>query len=152
MISVKNLEFLINTFNKNGKSLTIAGQGILEEKLRKIAKENIKLTGHIPNKEIGKLYQEHDIFILPSKIEPWGLVVEEALYNGLPVIVSNKVGSNMDMVKNYNSGETFQFDNEDDLSEKIEVLEKNYSYYKENVKKIDFEERDKNQIKSYFIN
>lgn len=152
LISVKNLEFLINVFNKNGKSLTIAGQGILEEKLRKIARENIKFTGHIPNKEIGRLYQEHDIFILPSKVEPWGLVVEEALYNRLPVLVSNKVGSNIDMIKNYNSGEIFQFDNEDDLNEKIEALEKNYSYYKENVKRINFEERDKNQIKSYFIN
>lgn len=151
LIPVKNLEFLINVFNKNGKSLTIAGQGILEEKLQRMAKQNIKFTGHIPNKEIGKLYQEHDIFILPSKVEPWGLVVEEALYNGLPVIVSNKVGSNIDMVKNYNSGEIFQFDNEDDLNEKIEALEKNYSYYKENVKKIDFEERDKKQVNSYFI-
>lgn len=151
LISVKNLEFLINAFNKNKKSLTIAGQGILEEKLRKMAKQNIKFTGHIPNKEIGKLYQEHDIFILPSKSEVWGLVVEEALYNGLPIIVSNKVGSNIDMVKNYNSGEIFQFDNEDDLNEKIEALEKNYSYYKENVKKIDFEERDKKQVSSYFI-
>lgn len=151
LIPVKNLEFLINAFNKNGKSLTIAGQGILEEKLRKIAKENIKFTGHIPNKEIGRLYQEHDIFILSSKVEPWGLVVEEALYNGLPVIVSNKVGSNIDMVKNYNSGETFQFDSENDLNEKIKVLEENYSYYKLNVEKIDFEEKDKEQVKSYFI-
>lgn len=149
LIPIKNLEFLINTFNKNGKSLTIAGQGILEEKLRKIAKENIKFTGHIPNKEIGKLYQEHDIFILPSKIEPWGLVVEEALYNGLPVIVSSKVGSNIDMVKNYNSGEIFQFDNENDLNEKICILEKNYIYYRKNVEKIDFEERNIKQVEVY---
>lgn len=119
LIPVKNLEFLINVFNKNGKSLTIAGQGILGEKLRKMAKQNIKFTGHIPNKEIGKLYQEHDVFILSSKAEPWGLVVEEALYNGIPVLVSNKVGSNIDMVKNYNSGEIFEFDNENNLNEKI---------------------------------
>ena len=151
LIPVKNLEFLINVFNKNGKNLTIAGQGILEEKLKKLAKENIKFIGHIPNKEIGRLYQEHDIFILPSKVEPWGLVVEEALYNGLPVIISNKVGSNIDMVMNYNSGEIFQFDNEDDLNKKIKDLEKNYGYYKENVKKIDFEERDKKQINSYLL-
>lgn len=152
LIPVKNLELLINVFNKNGKSLTIAGQGILKEKLRKLAKQNIKFTGHIPNKEIGKLYQEHDVFILPSKSEVWGLVVEEALYNNLPVIVSNKVGSNIDMVKSYNSGKIFQFDNEDDLNEKIKVLEENYSYYKENTEKIDFEERDKKQVNSYFIN
>ena len=151
LIPVKNLEFLINVFNKNKKSLTIAGQGILEEKLKKIAKENIKFTGHIPNKEIGKLYQEHDIFILPSKSETWGLVVEEALYNGLPVIVSDKVGSNIDLVKNYNSGEIFQFDSEEDLNKKINILEKNYDYYKKNVNKINFKEREKQQIESYNI-
>lgn len=151
LIPVKNLEFLIGVFNKNKKSLTIAGQGSLDEQLKKIAKENIKFVGHIPNNEIGKLYQEHDIFILPSKVEPWGLVVEESLYNGLPVIVSDKVGSNMDMVKKYNSGEIFKFDNEEELNKKIQILEKKYNYYKENVKRINFEERDKIQIESYLL-
>lgn len=149
LIPVKNLEFLINVFNKNRKNLTIAGQGILEEKLKKIAKENIRFTGHIPNKEIGKLYQEHDIFILSSKSETWGLVVEEALYNRLPVLVSDKVGSNIDLVENYNSGEIFKFDNENDLNKKIKKMENNYDYYKENTKKINFKERDKKQIEAY---
>ena len=152
LIPIKNLEFLINTFNKNEKKLTIAGQGILEEKLRRMAKQNIKIVGHIPNKKIGKLYQEHDIFILPSKIEPWGLVVEEALYNELPVIVSNKVGSNIDMVKNYSSGEIFEFNNENDLNKKIEKIESNYENYLKSIKKIEFEKRDRNQVESYFFN
>lgn len=149
LISVKNLEFLIEVFNKNGKNLTIAGKGILEEKLKKIAKENIQFVGYISNKEIGKLYQKYDIFILPSKSEAWGLVIEEALYNGLPVLVSDKVGSNIDMVSNYNSGEIFKFNNEEDLNNKIEIIEKNYNYYLRNVKKIDFEKIEKRQIECY---
>lgn len=149
LIPVKNLEFLINVFNRNGRTLTIAGQGILEQKLKKIAKGNIEFTGHIPNKEIGRLYQEHDIFILPSKVEPWGLVVEEALYSGLPVLVSDKVGSNIDLVEKYSSGEIFEFDNENDLNEKIKKIENNYNFYLKNIKKINFKEREKKQIGAF---
>jgi hypothetical protein len=39
-------------------------------------------NGLLPN-----IYQKNDVFILPSIGEPWGLVVEEALNNGLPVII-----------------------------------------------------------------
>ena len=38
------------------------------------------------------MYAEYDILILPSLSEPWGLVVEEALYYGMPVIISDRVG------------------------------------------------------------
>lgn len=81
-----------------------------------------------------------------------GFVGKNLVYNGLPVLVSDKVGSNIDMVKNYNSGKIFEFDNENDLNKQIKKMESNYSYYEESIGKIDFEERDKKQINSYFIN
>jgi glycosyltransferase involved in cell wall biosynthesis len=41
-----------------------------------------------------------DIFVLPSKLhETWGLVVNEAMNFGLPVIVSDKVGCGEDLVE-----------------------------------------------------
>lgn len=149
LIDIKNVALLIEEFNRNGKSLTIVGKGVLETELKKQAKPNINFTGFIDNNKLGDVYQAHDVFILPSKSEPWGLVVEEALYWGLPVIVSNKVGSSIDMVKDLHTGCIFQSENINSLHEAVLLIEANYSTFKNAVWKIDWSERDKNQIRAY---
>jgi glycosyltransferase involved in cell wall biosynthesis len=89
----KNLNFLINIFNSmSDYCLTIVGNGHLKEVLKNMAKENISFVEHIENNKIKELFQNNDFLILPSLTEPWGLVVEEALYFGLPVLVSKNCG------------------------------------------------------------
>jgi len=90
----KNLHMLVSTFNELPScSLTIIGSGPLKDDLEKLASKNISFEKHIDNKEIQEIYFNHDFLILPSVREPWGLVVEEALFFGVPVIVSNKCGA-----------------------------------------------------------
>lgn len=149
LIDVKNVLMLIDVFNKNGKPLTIVGTGILADELKAKANGNISFTGFIDNASLGAIYQDHDIFILPSYYEPWGLVVEEALYWGLPVIVSDKVGSSEDMVKELNTGLIFKNKDADDLQRCIDTIENNYSYYIDNVNAIDWEKRQADQVKAY---
>lgn len=72
-----------------------------------MAKDNIRFLGHVPNDSLPEIYERHDVFILPSRYEPWGLVVEEALFRGLPVIASDKVGSAADMVAALETGAVF---------------------------------------------
>lgn len=50
------------------------------------------------------MYNIGDILILPSYHEPWGLVVNEAMAAGLPVIVSNECGSSLDLVRDGENG------------------------------------------------
>lgn len=149
LIDVKNVSLLIEEFNRNQKPLTIVGQGILTQELRAKAHNNITFTGFIPNDQLGLVYQAHDVFILPSKYEPWGLVVEEAIYWGLPVIVSDKVGCSIDMVKNLGTGCIFRSDNIDSLHQCIEDIDKNYAIYKAAVDNVDFAKRDRDQINAY---
>ena len=105
----KNLEFLINYFNQHPElKLTIVGFGPQEKELKRLAKANINFSGAIENKQLPAVYQVHDVFILPSKSEPWGLVVEEALNNGLPCIVSDKVGCAEEIIKHDENGYTFE--------------------------------------------
>lgn len=90
---VKNLEYLIAKFNHHPElRLQIIGFGELEANLRQMAHDNIEFLGAIDNKELGSYYQACDVFVLASLSEAWGLVVEEALNNGTPVMVSDKVG------------------------------------------------------------
>ncbi len=149
LVDIKNLKFLIEAFNQNGKPLTIVGSGYLEKELKKMANENISFLGFIENEEIYLIYQSHDVFILPSKSEPWGLVVEEAIYNGLPVLVSEKVGCNIDMVEIPQTGIIFKHDEMSSLQSAIVNMEQNYAFYAKNAADFDFNKRDENQIKAY---
>lgn len=149
LIPVKNVALLIDEFNLNGKTLTIVGQGYLEETLKKKAKENIRFTGFIDNNKLGEIYQSHDVFILPSYSETWGLVVEEAIYWGLPVIVSDKVGSSIDMVKDLGTGIIFKSKDLNSLHQSLEKMEQNFHSYYRNVEKVDWKERDRRQVEAY---
>lgn len=149
LIDVKQVSMLVDVFNANGLPLTIVGKGILYHSLKSKAKSNISFLGFIDNNQLGKIYQTHDVFILPSKYEPWGLVVEEALYWGLPVIVSNRVGSKEDMVEKLKTGIVFDYKSSTALQEAIDTISKDYVQYKSAVDNIDFSQRDKNQIDAY---
>ena len=149
IIELKNIELLIRAFNENGKSLTIIGSGCKEAEYKAMAKSNVTFLGFIDNSKLKDIYADCDCFILPSYSETWGLVVEEALYYGLPVIVSDMVGCNIDMVKNYNTGIVFNHLSIKSLQDAIEKMEQNYQHYKNNVAAIDWEKRDREQIETF---
>lgn len=149
LTAVKNLEVLVECFRRNGLPLTIVGGGELEAALKQRATENIRFTGFIDNDKLSDVYESHDVFILPSLSEPWGLVVEEALYRGLPCIVSDVIGSGPDMVLNTGAGVTFRHDSPDDLQRAIDELSSDYARYAAAAKGIDFEARDRAQLAAY---
>ncbi len=57
----------------------------------------------LPSEELIKLYKISDIFIFPSIIESFGIVIIEAMAAGIPLVVSNVPGSK-DLVKNNKNG------------------------------------------------
>lgn len=129
LVDVKNVENVvraISEINNQKITLLITGDGVLRESLEKIAKEldvKIVITGFIDNQE--KLFEHYylsDIFILPSKYEPWGLVVNEAMFAGLPVLVSNVCGCSLDLVANDKNGYIIDPLNINDISKKIKLL------------------------------
>ena len=83
--------------------LIFLGDGELKEEtilaVGKGAGKTVEVTGFINQGEIGKYYAVADCAVLPSAFgETWGLVVNEAQIFGLPVIVSDRVGSFPDLV------------------------------------------------------
>lgn len=107
IIDIKNLKFLVDVFNDIPNfTLTIIGVGEQQEFLRSFSNKNIIFRGAVENKFIGAEFAKNDVFVLSSLIEPWGLVVEEALYFGLPVLISDRCGS-AELIKNGINGFTF---------------------------------------------
>jgi len=91
----KNVPLLIEAVKRFERlSLTIVGTGPLEESLTAQASGflNIRFVGTKNRREVSELLESMDALILPSERETWGLVVEEALAKGLPVIVSKTSG------------------------------------------------------------
>lgn len=93
LVQEKNIKTLVGVFqNLPDHELTIVGSGPEEPYLRSLAAENVHFLGGIANKHVSEFIRLHDFLILLSTIEPWGLVVEEALLQKTPVIVSSFCG------------------------------------------------------------
>jgi glycosyltransferase involved in cell wall biosynthesis len=147
---VKNLEYLIDKFNQHPElNLTIVGFGELEDTLKAMAKSNIRFTGAINNKDLHSYYQNADVFILPSIIEAWGLVVEEALNNGTPVMVSDRVGCAEEIVSAEN-GVVFSL-NPDNFEEQLSKIcdIDTYNNMRKHIANMDFEAIEQYQINCY---
>ncbi|MBW3472305.1 glycosyltransferase family 4 protein [Proteus vulgaris] len=146
--SEKNLELLIQVFNELPNELFIVGTGPLEEHLKEMALyNNIKLVGYINNEKLSDIFNLSDVFILPSKIEPWGLVIEEAISNNLPIIASDMVGCKDDLIQD--NGLIFHHNSSDDLKNKMEEMNNNYNVYYKNSKMFDLDKIREKQILSY---
>lgn len=113
LIDRKGLRFLINAYALAKKqnthlSLIICGEGREREKLDTMIKRqkigDVLLRKDPGDEGVSKFFAISDLFILPSKEEVWGLVVNEAMAIGLPVIVTERVGSSADMVKTGSNG------------------------------------------------
>ena len=82
--------------------LRYAGSGELRGELERRAAElgvAVHFTGFLNQTQMWRAYLGADLFVLPSTAqETWGLVVNEAMVFGLPVAVSDQVGSGEDLV------------------------------------------------------
>jgi glycosyltransferase involved in cell wall biosynthesis len=83
--------------------LVFAGDGEeranLERRARELKWDSIRFIGFRNQSELPSLYGLCDVFVLPSEHEPWGLVVNEAMNAGKPVVVSDRVGAGPDLIE-----------------------------------------------------
>ncbi|MBX3500135.1 MAG: glycosyltransferase family 4 protein [Alphaproteobacteria bacterium] len=94
--------------------LLMAGDGELRARIEaRIAQLDaagrIRLLGFQPQRQLAALYELCDLFVLPSQHETWGLVVNEVMNAGRPVIASDRVGSARDLVRDGVNGFVYPF-------------------------------------------
>ena len=95
-----------------GSHLIFAGEGPLrrnleEETILLRLTERVHFVGFINQTQLPNVYRTSDLMVLPSEYEPFGLVVNEAMLCGCPVVVSDHVGAGDDLVRPGENGFVF---------------------------------------------
>lgn len=88
----------------------------LEWRAQELGWESIRFLGFQNQKQLPAYYDLCDVFVLPSIHEPWAVVVNEAMNAAKPIIVSDQVGSGLDLVTEGENGYVFPAGNTQSLA------------------------------------
>ncbi|TWR27588.1 glycosyltransferase [Mucilaginibacter pallidiroseus] len=115
LVPIKNIESLLRAWqevqNVSDYKLKIIGNGLEEGKLRRL-KANLNLssvvfTNTVDNENLATHLHNANAFVLPSLSETWGLVVNEAMAAGLPVLLSTHINAATDLLQEGENGYAF---------------------------------------------
>lgn len=131
LIRKKGVDILLEAFrhvtHNTPCHLAIAGDGPERLRLERQAAElrirdRVHFLGFCQPRELPRLYCAADLFVLPSRSEPWGVVVMEALASGLPVVITKLVGCYPDVINDVQVGRVVPPEDPQSLAEAIESL------------------------------
>jgi len=111
--------------NKAPWDLVVLGDGPLKTDLCRLISdlrlnEHVHLAGYKQYDELPVYYASANAFVHASTTEQWGLVVNEAIASGLPVIISNRCGCAPELVNG--NGFTFDPTNEHELAARLSEM------------------------------
>ncbi|PKU24508.1 glycosyl transferase family 1 [Telmatospirillum siberiense] len=114
----------ITSQTEKGKKpyLLFVGDGEMREELENGARpygEDVRFLGFRNQSELPAFFDLCDVFVLPSQFETWGLIINEVMNVGRPVIVSDRVGCGTDLVRDWINGFVYPAGNVDALAEAL---------------------------------
>lgn len=131
-VGLKNIGTLIKSFSKLPKddnALVLIGSGEEDVHLRQQVKElghtNVLFTGRLEGEQLYAWYNVADYFVLPSYLEPFGAVTNEALLAGCYCLISNKAGSQC-LIEEGKNGYTFSPMDVDELADKMQMISREF--------------------------
>jgi glycosyltransferase involved in cell wall biosynthesis len=128
LVRHKRVDLLIDAFARIADQrplwdLLIIGDGVLRDALQDrvppVLKSRIKWSGFLDRDEPAVAYHASDVLVLPSDLEPWGVVIQEAMAAGLVIVASHVVGAAHEMVQDKLSGRIFPAGNLEQLTHAI---------------------------------
>jgi glycosyltransferase involved in cell wall biosynthesis len=84
------------------------------------SRARIHYAGFQAPERLPEYFSQADVFVLPSRYDGWGVVINQALGAGLPVICSDSVGAGLDLVEENVNGLRFAAGNAGDLQRCME--------------------------------
>jgi glycosyltransferase involved in cell wall biosynthesis len=129
-ILIRAFAEVVNTEKNKNYRLILAGGGPERINCEKLAKELgvsnfISFLGFVENKNIKNIFAQGDIFVLPSRNEPFGVVTLESMAYGIPVIVT-KSGGVTEIIDNEKTGFVVEIEDYAAIAEKIIQLANDY--------------------------
>lgn len=132
LIDRKGLDVLMESFDIFSRKLhtvklLLVGDGPLRKKIEYLAEasDSIRYVGRLDTDGVIEMFHASDIAVVPSIVEPWGLVVNEAMAAGLPVIASDAVGCVDDLLHENSTGKIVKTNSVGELVNAIQYLAEN---------------------------
>jgi glycosyltransferase involved in cell wall biosynthesis len=105
---------------------------------RRLNLTNVHFVDFLTKEQLREYYKVSDVFVLPTREDIWGLVINEAMAYGLPVITTDKCVAGLELIKDYENGFIIPINNHQLLSEKInELLENDNIHKKMSIKSLE---------------
>ncbi len=108
MIERKGVDLLLQAFEQliqagfKARLLLAGREAELPKMMKSLSPEtqqHIDYAGFHDPEYLPKFFEQADVFVLPSRYDGWGVVVNQALGAGLPIICSDAVGAAVDLVE-----------------------------------------------------
>ena len=109
MIARKGVDLLLEAFSKTsaGRLLLVGREAELPAFLAPLpaaVRDRITYAGFQAPEALPRFFAQADVFVLPSRYDGWGVVVNQALGAGLPILCSDKVGAAHDLIHEEGNG------------------------------------------------
>lgn len=121
-VEVKGLDSLAQAYARYREMvdapwrLVCAGAGSLGPMLRAAGAEDL---GFVQPRDLPGIMRAAGAFVLPSRFEPWGVVVQEAAASGVPLVLSDQVGAGVHLMRSNWNGYTFPAGSADRLADAL---------------------------------
>lgn len=105
--------------------LVLVGHGPLLKEITSLCQRRLPgtiIAGFVNQSELSRYYAVADVFVLPSLFEEFGLVVNEAMCFGLPIIASETVAASVDLIEDGENGYTFPPRDVEALTNRLNLL------------------------------
>lgn len=107
-------------------TLTLAGEGPLkgqlEQSLTDECRTRVHFIGFQRVEALPAIFGQADCFVLPSRHDGWGVVINQAVAAGLAIVVTDTVGASHDLVENGVNGIVIASESEDAILAALQVL------------------------------
>lgn len=97
-------------------------RGEIESTIHKTGIVCVSLPGYAPYRELPQYYAVADVFVHPGVGESWGVSVNESMACGVPVVLSERVGAHVDLVREGDTGFVFKTGNPRSLAEYLVTM------------------------------
>lgn len=109
LIPRKGFDVLIHSMSKLPKTIGLYLVGGVPSKeyialKEKLGLHNIHFVGYKAKNDLQKYYRAADLFVLPTREDIWGLVINEAMANGLGIITTDRCIAGLELVQNGKNG------------------------------------------------